>query len=366
MEGRKRVRAAPPEGCLINDRTDPLFEKSKHRLLGARPPVNSKDHLVCSPAVCSPQNEVDLIDAGILRGPPVATNVYACRYGAVHLCSMTECTLYTADVDQTCPVSGMQWSNRVVSYDKNDSRTWNAITDDGTILKKKPRSKARGTPSDETVLSVARDTIVQLLHSDTRTQINNGAIVERHRRDKSAKRTYVNQRAAAEQLPFSSDLYRINAFIHSEDLPMVIYEQDESRIAYYAGIIKQMWDIVQQHYVPQTGRKKDQADQAPRLDAKILCIGVLYSMRDGIISDGRVILPRDAFLRAALPDASLLPSFHIDKRFITQGNSYLTLSFKAAVENGHSLESISVDLVRLNRQHDARIPLRKLGSKKVT
>lgn len=347
------------EGRSIEDAQDREFSLIKQRLhFGKRDmaPIKKEYH-VCSFEVCNPQNEADLIRQGSLQGYPVSSNVYVCRYGTIHICSRTECTY----VDGTCPVSGFQWGTRAVSYDKNDSRTWK---DQEVIIRKKP--KLQHQMSESAARECAIELISRLLYSSARQKVNQAALTKFQREAEKARQTYIQSRLETRQLPYLTELYRLNAYIFSAPLPAIEYERDDYRIKYYVGIIMQMWAVVRKHYVPRNGRKFDPetgVEIPPKIDFAVLCVGVLYAMRDGISSNNRIILPKDSFLAAALPDANHLVYFSIPQPDLTKGMAYLSRSFQAALQANVSFDEICVDVSKLLHR-DEHVPLVKLGGGK--
>jgi hypothetical protein len=83
------------------------------------------DH-ACYREYCNPLNERNLIARGVFAADTrvIASNVWLCRFGCYHVCSLKECNQASEGV---CPISGLTFSHTNatgVDYNEEDPRTW--------------------------------------------------------------------------------------------------------------------------------------------------------------------------------------------------------------------------------------------------
>lgn len=371
------------EGRLINDQHDVEYNKVVSRLVRGkgsklqRHGNQKRQRHTCSHSTCNPESESHLIAQQNLEGPPVSSNVYLCNMGEIHICSESSCSLFAFSQRQTCPISGIQWANATASYDKNDYRTWRTggtvQTSDGSHLhhlerlfapmlnngdaaeqqlqspdaKRTKTTKAQSSkrtrkatsvttipsaslppskvlqryPNKSTFLERARDIVDCLLYSNNRRRCNLAALAQFREQANKATQTYVESRRANRQLPYMTDIARLQGFYLSQTLPLIEYPRDEARKEYYAHVIYQVWQKILLYRKKTYGPDGEEAFQ--KLDVETVAMGVLYTMRDGLQCMNVIVLPMDSFLLASLPLVSDLSFFDKRKNRVTQGQRLL-------------------------------------------
>ena len=297
------------EGQVIDSFTNPLYPVVVGRLKRACKvsAAGIIPHHYCSRFFCSPQNEVQYIRSGTLQQPCLSNNVYICKFGTLHLCTEKTCALYADAIDHTCPVSGIQYGvTGNSSYDKNDYRTWNGGLSDPhpTVTGKSKRPRAEPTATN--VQQHVTDLVELLLYSNKRITCNSIHTNKLKQHAKHATDTYVNEQNRRRQLPFLTDVYRINAQCTSAPLPYAVLVRDPARVAYYTAAVMHIWNLIDV-----TNRRLS--------DATEVALGTLYTMRTGIAYDKDQVLPEDVYLNEHLPKFNDLTEFGVDKTNVTCG-----------------------------------------------
>jgi hypothetical protein len=216
--------------------------------------------------------------------------------------------------------------------------------------------------SDEAVKAKASEVVTKLLFSSCRTRRNQDAIIGFKREAMKAKNTYILQRHKTRQLPYLTDIYRLMGYFTSQALPLLEFEYDESLHNYYVNVIHQIWVLALKYYVPPDEKEFDEegVEIAPRLDLMDVSLGTLYLMRQGLIRDGVVLLPRDEFLLVSLPLIHEMSYFEINKKKITKGNSIIMDMYNNAIGAGALPEELALDVRKLPEKN-VPTTFRKLG-----
>jgi hypothetical protein len=332
------------EGRFFEDDNDPDFATLVRRLQQSYPAAveaaNKKRHHPQCSKECQPRSEASLIHDGLLKGPPISSNVYYCMYGSLHICSKTRCEYYAAQQDQTCHVSGIQHGTIVSSYDANDYRTWKPQIPaaSSTMIEpatKKPKvKKTRATAAGHFLTQRVETIVMDLLFSSIRTQRNLAATANYRKIAQKARQAYAYERKTRhKQLPYLSELHKRSACAIQSALPLSELAFDPSMVAYYVAVIRQLWEKLCTHIA---------FDH--RIDQETVALGVLYMMRQPYVHDGRVILAEDEFLRNHLPRISDMVFFGYDRDKITEGMSML---LKLYSTSNLAPESLMLDVSRL-------------------
>ena len=360
------------EGRAIQSERDPLLKESIARIVKAKQQrgtlTDERREHTCDPSFCQPECE-----RMICTAPYIASNVYVCRYGSVHLCSTDTCTLYASADHNTCPVSGFQMGLELSSYSKHDFRTWRNPTAAkqsigvSTVpwllgvgekekafvppepVKKRKRAYSRQM-SEEDAKQAASDVVKLLLYSHQRRRcIAN--VKERYKRQgEQAKQTYMKTQREQGQLPYVSDVYRLMAHYQSQAVQLKEFEFNKTTHDYYTFIITQVWDIVQRYHVPlQRKRYENDVEMVPRLDFNAIAVGALYLMRNGVHKRHAELLPADAFLMRNLPTINMLVHFGIEKSAVTKGDALITQAYDNALEGGASVHELMLEMEKLPR-----------------
>ncbi len=381
------------EGKTIEP-SDPLLSQAIIRLRNALTAQLQSTRTVhtCGPFVCSPQSEPSLIAKGMLVGPPLTSNVFLCLRGAVHVCTERACEHYGFSNTRTCHVSGFQFGTADSSYDKGDSRTWklkpetqsaNAVIDPRLFLTqsgslesltnlKRSRTAEEEeedlgggaideppipTPkrpfthkriSDEDLSQLVSGMVKLLLYSPNRVARNRDAIKAHQLEGSEAVHTYVRQQVKKKQRPYWTDNYRLMGYYSSRELPLREFAFSQNLHDYYVSIIVQVWRMVMRFYVPTAEKEYDgDVEIPPRLDVGNICLGVLYSMRQGIRYNGHTLLPKDDFLLMNLPIGPDLSYFNIRKRRVSIGEKIITQTYENALAEDAPLGDIAIDVTLL-------------------
>lgn len=314
----------------------------------------------CSHELCHPQNEEYFVySKKILTGPVLSSNVYLCDFGCIHICSVTSCQLYGYSLTQTCPLSGLQWGLCTANYDRNDFRTWKGggvvethtngehlqkilldvvlDTDKEAVEKEKEEEeivfKKRRIVKQNSIsvlLEKARTLVETLLFSSYRRTCNVKSLSVLQKNAAHAKQTYVASRKSKRQLPYLTDLIRLAGSYMQRPLPLLEVPRCHYTIEYYAHAVMTVWN----HIVSYCEKEIDaqSGDEIlPRFNFDTVVIGVLYSMRSGVIMGDVQILPEDAFLKELLPEIRDLNFFSIEKRAVTQGCQLVTTTYRRAI-----------------------------------
>lgn len=344
-------------GAALLNASDARFAQAIQRIRALKADMSDeRPRHVCAAALCNPQNEPALYTATALT-----SNVYVCRWGAVHLCSDECCELWRDNApSHACPISGAQWGGGVVtsSYDAGDSRTWYAKVDPVSVsgpAGPRPKKHFRQRVVDEETLRARAGAMVTLLlYSNRRTRCNDAAIALQQKEAAAALATYRKLCAEAGVWPHSTTMYSIYARNTSKPLPYVMYEFDANLHAYYVGICCQAWHMALRYYVPAARKRYDALTElAPRIDFEDLCLGVLYAMRHGFIVAGVMLLPRDDFLLINMPLHSHMATFGINKHQATEGERILTISYANAIAAHVDPRDLAIDVALLPAQQES-------------
>lgn len=388
-----------PEGRFIESDQDEKYDEIVYRMRKSKPDLvpQRKKH-TCSRDECNPQSEEHLVQNGLLQGPPLSSNVYMCKYGTVHVCSTSSCRIFSYAHNQTCHISGQQLGTIVSSYDKNDSRTWyggggsgdrvpnsEINTSNSSATHKRARTKSAGGPekikkprqkrkfahkvlSEEAAKEQAASIIINLLYSSARTKRNQVAAEIFQKEAEKAKNTYVNQQRERGQLPFLVDICRLTGHYTSQPLPLKEFVLDEALKDYYVSVIYQVWCIIRKHIVPQKKKVFEEGESTkevlPRIDFEAICLGVLYSMRNGMSVGGKQVLPVDEFLLQNLPIITDLTYFGVEKSKITKASVMLSVAYQNAVGDGVPFEEIMIDVTKLPQKNQPVLLFKALDSRR--
>jgi hypothetical protein len=195
---------------------------------------------------------------------------------------------------------------------------------------------------EATVREKAEALVQKLLFSSERVQQNMAAIAKHEREGREGRITYIKRQREAGQLPYFTDEYRVVSSATSQSLPLNELRFDMGMCAYLVSVIAQTWRIIMRFY--------DECDDktAPKVDLESVCLGVLYEMRTGLsYPGGCVILPASEFLQENLPPAIELPRYGIDRSGISKGEGILTRTYENALNSGHPISDIMLNLEEL-------------------
>lgn len=351
------------------ERNDPLFNKALARLFqGKKDMSDSREQHTCSHAVCNPQSEEQVSRSapasggGSGNGGIISSNIFLCKFGTVHVCTQTSCTLYEHAPDQTCPISGFQHGSIVSNYDKNNSKTWNlklehvyagagkkeADIGGGGGGEEEPHTKKRrGTlPKQEDLEHSASTMVNLLLFSKCRVDRNNEAVRQYQLEAEEARQTHLKKRTMEKQQPFWTDVYRLTGRYLSRPLPLTIFDRNVNLHDYYVNIIMQVWERVQKFYVLPAEKVYDEhgIEIVPRLDFGCICLGTMYIMRQGLRVGQHMLLPKDDFLLINLPIANELPFFKLEKCTINKGDKIITRAYENAFIANAPITEIVINL----------------------
>lgn len=384
------------DGQTIFNEKDPLFKKSIMRLVQEKQKrgtlSDARDTHVCDPSYCQPECE-----QMICAPPYIASNVFVCRMGSVHLCSADTCTLYSVDQTNTCPISGFQMGTDVSSYSKDDYRTWKnpkaekqsmGISQGGntaqwllsgggdsprqmveeriSIVKKtfampdvpakrKRRKRAYSQQmSEEDAKTAASNMVKLLLYSRNRHTCIEKAIARYRQQGDDAKNTYIKTQKEMGQLPYVADMYRLMAHYRDQPMPMKEFEFNENTHNYYTFVITQVWDIVQRFHVPLNKKRYEgEVEMVPRLDFTAIALGTMYLMRKGVRRNQIELLPSDNFLLMNLPGINMLSEFGIEKSLVTKGDKIISEAYDNAFSEGASVSEVMLEMEKLPRPENS-------------
>lgn len=321
-----------------------------------------RNHM-CDGPTCNPQNEAAFCSA------PLTVNVFLCRLGTVHLCSEYECPYYSETHSQVCPISRIQLGGgpATSSYDAGDFRTWYAKMDTGTAATGTATGTANAVPppplpvrhrvitADE-LTARASAMVKLLLFSKFRVWCNNVAYTGYKQESRDSLITYRKSQLAKRQPMHMTDKYRLQAHFTSQRLPYTIYEFSPGLHDYYVSICMQVWSMALQFYVPCHEKRYDPSDGvteiAPRLDFEQLCLGVMYTMRQGRSVQGVTLLPKDDFLLLNMPLISHLTAFGIGKNQVTKGEKVISQMYENAMAVRVDLRVLAIDVNLLPQKND--------------
>lgn len=359
----------------------------------------ARDVHVCSAETCSPISESALVQRGILVGPALTSNVFLCLRGTVHVCTEAACEHFGYSNTRTCHVSGFQFGTLESQYDKEDYRTWRSkpetrgsassgsavdlrlfLSQSGSLESMvapptpllmaasaaveeeeeeegtKKRIPARKRATDEELRAIVSGMIKLLLYSPNRVNRNREAIKAHLQEANEARNTYERQQHKNKQLPFFTDIYRLVGKYTSKPLPFDEFVYSPNLHDYYVSIVMQVWNMVMRYYTP-LGEKEYEEDGVteipPRVDVGNVCLGVLYSMRQGVRYNGNTMLEKDDFLLMNLPTGpDLLNYFNIRKRRVSVGEKIVTQTYENAQAENAPLSALLIDVTLLPEKRE--------------
>jgi hypothetical protein len=351
-------RAAGSGGKIIDSAKDPLFSKSLAVIRAKKQDLQDiRERHACSAKFCNPQSELAFGN----NHQCFATNVFLCNFGSVHICSENACEYYPHSSTHTCHVSGFQFGTTVSNYDKNNSRSWFSKPEHVTTLGPtvtapqeplvKKRKHVYQTISTEDAESRSGAMLKLLLFSNYRHACNKSAIERFKEEAREARITYLKQQESNGQLPYWSDIYRISSHHMSQPLPLREFEFSTALHDYYVSIMCQVWLMVIKYYLTACN------DQIPpRLNFENVCLGTLYSMRQGIrTADNVMLLPKDDFLLINLPIGNQLLFFNIKKNRIGKGETILKITYEHAFTLNAPLPEITINVNLLPQKNGTKL-----------
>lgn len=394
------------EGKCIEP-SDPLLPQAVIRMRNA---LNGRltlirDTHVCGAETCGPVSEASLVRKGMLVGPPLTSNVFLCTRGTVHVCTESACEHYGFSNTRTCHLSGFQFGNLESQYDKGDFRTWRSKPETQTVIMVDPRlflsqtgslealsaalvppmplpllpkkqeqeedeeqetttttaanakkrTFSRKRVSDEELKTSISGMVKLLLYSPNRVARNREAIKSHLQDAHEARNTYERQQYKNRQQPYFTDTYRLVGKYTTKRLPFSEFVYSQNLHDYYVSIVTQVWHMVMRYYIP-TAEKKYEDDGVteilPRLDVGTVCLGVLYSMRQGVRRSGHTMLEKDDFLLMNLPTGPDLSFFDIRKRRVSVGEKIVSDTYDNAIAENAPLSSILIDVTLLPEKRE--------------
>lgn len=356
--GGDGATAVDDVGIHLERSSDPGFGPAIQRLRLAKQDMSDvrRNHM-CDGPTCNPQNEAAFCST------PLTVNVFLCRLGTVHLCSQYECPYYSETHSQVCPISRIQLGGgpATSSYDAGDFRTWYAKMDttaaaSAPALAPAPAPVRHRVITTDELTSRASAMVKLLLFSKCRVLCNNVAYTGYRQESRDSLVTYRKSQLAKRQPMHMTDRYRLQAHYLSQRLPYTIYEFSPGLHDYYVSICTQVWSMALQFYVPCREKRYDPADGvteiAPRLDFEQLCLGVMYTMRQGRHIQGVTLLPKDDFLLLNMPLISHLTAFGIGKNQVTKGEKVISQMYENAMASRVDLRVLAIDVNLLPQKND--------------
>jgi hypothetical protein len=312
----KGALAAGGGGKTVERRDDPLVATAVIKIRSVKQDLTDERGVqhVCDHKVCNPQSE-----------QAVASNVFLCKYGVIHVCTAQLCEYYADTPSQTCPISGFQLGSIVSYFDKGDARTWYSklehtvtapavatvavtATASASVDAARPQKRPRKEIPLEDLRERAAAIVRLLLYSNARHARNKAAIAQFKMEAEEARQAYLKQQAARNQFPYFTDVYRLTGHFSSQALPLQEFVHDASLCNYYVSVIMQVWAKI--------------APPLPKFEDA--CLGVMYAMRQGIRYGDCVFLPKDDFLLMNLPIGNELRYFNIAKQRISNGDHIIS------------------------------------------
>lgn len=280
-----------------------LFKARQKELLPSRL------HL-CTHEFCQPENGVNLFKRGLLPPGHYPEDLFLCKYGQFHQCSLSDCM-----DNGYCPISGM--SDGLI-YDCRD------------YIRSNPKTfvvKHESAPKKDDRVETLIETI---LYSEYRKKINELWWKKQMKLCKKEKDSRIE-----ESRPINLILSAmIESTYRAQKPPLVILEFNQATVRYYTQVILQMYEHVQKLI----GEDRVQQDA--------IALGTLYKMQQGIRVDDTVILPVDRFLVDHLPLINDLPQFKLDKRKFTRGEKLISQMIDNAKKKQVPLNEIAVNIKR--------------------
>jgi len=243
-------------------------------------------------------------------------------------------------------VSGIQHGVTESTFSRVDARTWFVQSHQETVSRGTASSgpavaavaprRARAEIPAAQRREIAKAAVIKLLYSPHRIACNRDEAAVHAQRAADACRAHVKMCYEAHQLPYTVDLYRIQAYHAGQALPFTIYNFDPVRCDYYVGIICQVWEKVTRYYIVTA----DDGDIAGAGEDGVLhrvdffedfCFGVLYIMSKGHHVGSLILLERDDFLLANLPIGKHLPKFEIGRSRKRRGEKIVIETYRNAL-----------------------------------
>lgn len=311
-----------------------MDKKIKSRLYLARSCelINFKHHQ-CSLKFCNPQNEQNLIDRNLLKGPPQSSNLFICKYGQFHSCSSELCM-----IEGYCLVSGMTMGIRhnYSSYDPNDYRTWESTKD---------QQKETTTRKDDDILSKIEHLIDNILYSPIRKTISENWKINKTKKCTKERQLFITT-CNDRRIPINLiDLAMINSKYSYCDSYLETLDKDLNRLYIYVDFVSQIHSKILKY-----------TNNKPCVES--ITLAVLYKLQHGIIIDNVELIPIDLYLQANLPLMNDLPQFGIDKKKFTQGERAIQFMYELARNDGANFEELMIVPKKITE-----IELIKLGKK---
>ena len=334
----------------------------------------------CRKGYCTPENEPDLILAGVLQGPPLTNNVWVCHKGVTHVCSSATCRLAMATRHGTivCPLSG-QVMGQEHRPEQRASDTWtphwkplakalqpkirtleqvradrqHALTKSNVST---PETRAanviKNLPKRQDVQRRAEKVVALLLYNRVRRQQNLAHQKACREHAERAISVYRSNQRARNQLPCIITMITLTNNAWAEPLPFVELKRDENVIRLYAAIVTQIWDRVLRFMLmpwQQGGRRIMLFDQGIRPNVDHVILGTLYLMREGYMPNNIPLLPRDPMLAHHLPLQKDLPLFDFPKRSVTPGKNMLRDMYNRALKHHVPVHLLQLDFDALHQ-----------------
>lgn len=336
-------------------------------------PLGTPPPHACHEDFCNPQNEPDLIELGVLRGPAMTRNVWVCNKGVTHVCTRDTCRLgrLANRGEIVCPLSSIVYATET-RPEQRSAPEWTphwkpvSVADEKRARYKPPAPAKRissnaqeraanvkkNLPKKAAVLQRAHSTISLLLYSSVRKTINNEYVKQCRAR---CARDIIQYRATCDahnQLPRLTRIIELTNNAWVEGMPFVILNRDPSVIGLYGNIICQIWDRLLRFMLTPVMIKGKYSmlfaqGKRPNLDQVIL--GALYLMRNGYAPKGSVMLPRDPFLETHLPMQKDLHRFEIAKKSVAPGMGLLRDMYNAALAARIPEQKLRLDYAALEQ-----------------
>lgn len=288
----------------------------------------------CNRNYCNPQSLFNLIRRG-------NDTVYLCKYRQYHICDQQHCHC------ALCPISGVCWGTQLYSsYASDDHRTWNvtADADEDPNVYIMPGYEHTG-PSPAPVAQEqafvsklnrmdASDKVEQvvekLLYSHKRVTINEEYYKQKDKALQRERDAYIVQ-CVRQGVPVNRVHLTMIADRHqSNQAPMAILERDSALVSHLVDSVLQVCEIVER-YSQQTQSK---------ICVTSIALGVLYTMRQGLVLENVTLIPMSPLLRDHLPIMNHLSKFGLEKQKYTKGHQLIVFAYDSAVRQGVELRDL--------------------------
>lgn len=288
----------------------------------------------CNRNYCNPQSLFDLTRHG-------NDTVYLCKYRQYHICDRDHCQCVL------CPVSGACWDTHLYSsYASDDHRTWNvaAELDDDPIVYIMPGYEHIMQPptaevKEQTFVSKLNradvsakieQIIEKLLYSPKRVTINEDYYKQKDKALHRERDAYIVQ-CARKGMPVNRMFLTMIADRHqSNQAPMAILERDDELVSHLVNLILQVSEIVERY--------------GQQVQSKIcitsIVLGVLYTMRQGLVLENVTLIPMSPLLRDHLPIMNHLSKFGFEKQKYTKGHQLIVFAYDTALRQGVELREL--------------------------